>query len=142
MRADLVKATTVSGAITISACANDVKSESVSGTQFISCDAGTVDVDAVSGKVHVEGACEAWKIDSVSGGVELLCTVAPTRKIDIDTVSATARVALPGEIRGFAADISSMSGKIVNEFGPNRYGTCALPIHMDSMSGSLMITRL
>ena len=142
VRADLVKATTVSGAITISACANDVKSESVSGTQFISCDAGTVDVDAVSGKVHVEGACEAWKIDSVSGGVELLCTVAPTRKIDIDTVSATARVALPGEIRGFAADISSMSGKIVNEFGPNRYGTCALPIHMDSMSGSLMITRL
>ena len=142
VRADLVKATTVSGAITISACANDVKSESVSGAQFISCDAGTVDVDAVSGKVHVEGACEAWKIDSVSGGVELLCTVAPTRKIDIDTVSATARVALPGEIRGFAADISSMSGKIVNEFGPNRYGTCALPIHMDSMSGSLMITRL
>ena len=142
VRADLVKANAVSGAITISACANDVKSESVSGAQFISCDAGTVDVDAVSGKVHVEGACEAWKIDSVSGGVELLCTVAPTRKIDIDTVSATARVALPGDIRGFAADISSMSGKIVNEFGPNRYGTCALPIHMDSMSGSLMITRL
>lgn len=35
-----------------------------------------------------------------------------------------------------------MSGKIVNEFGPNRYGTCALPIHMDTMSGKLMLTRL
>lgn len=35
-----------------------------------------------------------------------------------------------------------MSGSIVNEFGPNRYGTCALPIHMDTMSGRLTITRL
>ena len=40
------------------------------------------------------------------------------------------------------SDISGMSGKVVNEFGPNRYGTCALPIHMDTMSGKLMITRL
>ena len=142
VRADLVKADTVSGDVTVSACANDVKVDTVSGAQFISCDAGKVKSDTVSGKVHIEGACDVWEIDSVSGGVELLCTVVPMQKIDIDTVSATARVALPGEIRGFVADISSMSGKIVNEFGPNRYGTCALPIHMDSMSGSLMITRL
>lgn len=142
VRADLVKVETVSGSVTVSACAGDVKAETVSGSLFISCDAQKVDVDSVSGKVHVEGACEEWKVDSVSGGVELVCTVAPTRKIDIDTVSATARVALPGEIRGFAAKLNSMSGRLVNEFGPDRYGTCALPIHMDSMSGSLMITRL
>lgn len=142
VRADEIKADTVSGHVTISACAVDVKANTVSGNQFISCDADKVDVDTVSGRIHVEGACEEWKVDSVSGGVELLCTVVPTKKIDIDTVSATARVALPGDIRGFVAKLSGMGGKVVNEFGPNHYGTCALPIQMDSMSGSLMITRL
>jgi len=142
VRADLIKASTVSGAVTVSACAIDIKADTVSGAQFISCDAEKVEADTVSGKVHIEGACETWDVDSVSGAVELICTVAPTKKIDIDTTSATARVVLPGDIRGFAAKLSGMSGRIVNEFGPDRYGTCALPIQMDSISGSLMITRL
>ncbi len=65
--------------------------------------------------------------------------VAPTRKIQINSMSANVHVALPGDIRGFVADISSMSGKIVNEFG--RTATVrALPIHMDTMSGKLMLT--
>lgn len=138
-----ISVTTVSGHATVSACAGDVSVTTVSGDQFISCDAGRVDVNVVSGKVHVEGACEQWEIDSVSGDVELLCTVAPTRKVDINTMSANVRLALPGEIRGFAAEISAaLGGSIVNEFGPNRYGTCALPIHMDTMSGKLIIARL
>ena len=114
----------------------------VSGKQFVSCDANRASVSVVSGKAHVEGACEEWEINSVSGGVELICTVAPTNRIQLSTVSGNARVTLPSDIRGFVADMSSMSGRIVNEFGPNRYGTCALPIHMDTMSGKLMITRL
>lgn len=51
-------------------------------------------------------------------------------------------VALPEDIRGFVAEASGLSTSIVNEFGPNRYGTCALPIRMDTVSGKLMITRL
>ena len=62
--------------------------------------------------------------------------------MQFNSMSANVHVALPGDIRGFVADISGMSGKVVNEFGPNRYGTCSLPIHMDTMSGKLMITRL
>lgn len=142
IRAKTINATTVSGPITVSACAEDVLTQTVSGNSFISCDADAVEASAVSGKVHLEGACDEWKISSVSGQVKLLCTVVPVRKIDVDTVSANVRVALPGEVRGFVAELSGMSGKIVNEFGPNRYGTCALPIHMDTMSGNLMITRL
>lgn len=142
VRAMQVKADTVSGDITISACAEEVKANTVSGRQFISCDAGKVKADTVSGKVHIEGACDTWDVDSVSGGVELICTDVPGRKIDIDTVSASATVALPGNIRGFVAKFSGMGGKLINEFGPDRYGTCALPVHMDSMSGSLRITRL
>lgn len=142
IRAKEVDVTTVSGNIRLSACAGDVDVTTVSGDQFISCDANKVDVNVVSGKVHVEGACETWEVNSVSGDVKLLCTVAPTRKIEISTMSGSAQVSLPEDIRGFVAQVSGLSGSIVNEFGPNRYGTCALPIQMETMSGKLMITRL
>ena len=143
VRVDRVEVTTVSGRAAVSACAGDVSATTVSGSLFVSCDADRVDVNTVSGETHIEGACAQWEVDSVSGDVELLCTVAPTRKVDINTMSANVRLALPGEIRGFAAEMSAaLGGSIVNEFGPNRYGTCALPIHMDTMSGKLMITRL
>ena len=141
-RAQMVKVGTVSGDVTVSACAGDVEVSTVSGDQFISCDANKVDVNTVSGDAHVEGACDEWCADAVSGDIELLCTVAPTKRIDLNTMSGSVRVALPADIRGFVADLSGMSGHITNEFGPNRYGTCALPIHMDTMSGSLLITRL
>lgn len=142
IRAKEISVTSISGDATVSACAGDVSVTTVSGKQFVSCDANRASVSVVSGKAHVEGACEEWEINSVSGGVELICTVAPTNRIQLSTVSGNVRVTLPSDIRGFVADMSSMSGRIVNEFGPNRYGTCALPIHMDTMSGKLMITRL
>ena len=142
IRAKEISVTSISGDATVSACAGDVSVTTVSGKQFVSCDANRASVSVVSGKAHVEGACEEWEINSVSGGVELICTVAPTNRIQLSTVSGNVRVTLPSDIRGFVADMSSMSGRIINEFGPNRYGTCALPIHMDTMSGKLMITRL
>ena len=135
--------TTVSGHATVSACADDIAVTTVSGNQFISCDAHKVDVNAVSGGVHVEGACDEWEVEVVSGDVELLCTVAPTKKVRISSVSSTVRLALPSEIRGFVVEKSSaIRCEIVNEFGPNRYGTCALPIRMETVSGKLLITRL
>ena len=142
IRAKEIDVTTISGSATVSACAGDVVVNTVSGRQFVSCDANRADLSVVSGRIHAEGASEEWEINSVSGDVEVLCTVAPTRKMQLNSMSANVHVALPGDIRGFVADISGMSGKVVNEFGPNRYGTCALPIHMDTMSGKLMITRL
>ena len=138
-----IEVTTVSGCATVSACADDVKVTTVSGHQFISCDAHKVDVNVVSGRVHVEGACDEWEVNSVSSEVELLCTVAPTKKIEIGSMHGSVRLALPGDIRGFVAEVSGPLGcEIVNEFGPNRYGTCALPIRMETMRGKLMITRL
>lgn len=135
--------TTVSGHATVSACADDIAVTTVSGNQFISCDAHKVDVNVVSGSVHVEGACEEWEVEAVSSDVELLCTVAPTKKVQISSVHSTVRLALPSEIRGFVVEKgSAISCEIVNEFGPNRYGTCALPIRMETVSGRLMITRL
>ena len=142
VRARKIGVNTVSGNATVSARAEEIEVNTVSGRQFISCDAGKADINAVSGSVHLEGACDEWEANSVSGEIELLCTLVPARKIELSTISGGVRVALPGDIRGFVADISGMSGSIVNEFGPNRYGTCALPIHMDTMSGRLTITRL
>ena len=92
--------------------------------------------------MHIEGACDDWDVSSVSGSVEIVCTVVPARKVQIATVSAGAHVWLPGDVRGFAASVSGMNASIINEFGPDRFGTCALPIHMDSLSGQLTITRL
>ena len=142
-RARDVEVTTVSGHATVSACADTIEVTTVSGGQFISCDAHKVDVNVVSGKVHVEGACDEWEISSVSGETELLCTVAPTKKVQISSVHGDVRLALPGEIRGFVAEATGALGcEIINEFGPNRYGTCALPIRMETMHGKLLITRL
>jgi len=142
-RAADIAVTTVSGHATVSACADTVAVTTVSGGQFISCDAHKVDVNVVSGKVHVEGACDEWEVSAVSGDVELLCTVAPTKKVQISTVHGDVRLALPDEIRGFVAEATGALGcEIINEFGPNRYGTCALPIRMETMHGKLLITRL
>ncbi|MBQ4264774.1 MAG: DUF4097 family beta strand repeat protein [Clostridia bacterium] len=143
VRADDIAVTTVSGRATVSACADTIEVTTVSGGQFISCDAHKVDVNVVSGKVHVEGACDEWEVSSVSGEVELLCTVAPTKKVQISSVHGDVRLALPGEIRGFVAEATGALGcEIINEFGANRYGTCGLPIRMETMHGKLLITRL
>lgn len=142
-RAADIAVTTVSGHATVSACADTIEVTTVSGGQFVSCDAHKVDVNVVSGKVHIEGACDEWEVSAVSGDVELLCTVAPTKKVQISTVHGDVRLALPDEIRGFVAEATGALGcEIINEFGPNRYGTCALPIRMETMHGKLLITRL
>ncbi|MCR4706902.1 MAG: DUF4097 domain-containing protein [Clostridiales bacterium] len=141
-RAERFGVSTVSGDIAVSACARDVAVKSVTGSLFVSCDASRVDADTVSGKTHIEGACDTWEVNAVSGPVELLCTAVPTDKISIATVSAQAKVALPSSIRGFAAEVSGPQKTIVNEFGPDRYGTCALPIRLETLSGKLILTRL
>lgn len=133
---------TVSGPVTVSAQTVDVACKTVTGDIYISCDAVKADADSVSGKVHIEGACDTWEVNTVSGEVELLCTVVPAGKITVGTVSATARLALPDSIRGFVAEASGPNAAIVNEFGPNRYGTCQLPIRLETLSGRLVITRL
>lgn len=142
-RAENIMVTTVSGHATVSALADTVAVTTVSGGQFIACDAHKADVNVVSGKVHAEGACDEWEVSSVSGEVELLCTVAPTKKVQISSVHGDVRLALPGTIRGFVAEATgALECEIINEFGPNRYGTCGLPIRMETMHGKLLITRL
>lgn len=143
VRAKRIAVTTVSGSATVSACADDVAVTTVSGDQFISCDALKADVNVVSGKVHAEGACEEWEISAVSGDVEMRCAIAPTKKIFISSMHANVHLALPDDIRGFAAEVKGPLGcELINEFGSNRYGTCALPIRMETMRGRMMITRL
>lgn len=141
-RAERLSVNTVSGDVTISACAQDIHAKTVSGALFISCDASRVDANTVSGKAHIEGACDTWDVSTVSGEAELLCTAVPVGKISINTLSAQAHVALPAGIRGFIAEASGPNTAIVNEFGPNRYGTCALPIRLETLSGKLILTRL
>lgn len=142
VRAGKIKAETVSGSVTVSAVAQAVEADSVSGEVFISCDAASVKGDVVSGKLHIEGACDNWDVDAVSGSAELICTTVPTGKIKIDTISGGVKLYLPESIRGFAVDFDSMGGSLRNEFGPDRFGTCTLPIKMDTISGKMLIAPL
>jgi len=142
VRARDLKIETISGSVTVSALAIAISAKSVSGNVFISCDCQKVTSDVVSGKLHIEGACDEWDVNAVSGRTELICTVAPAGKIKADTISASLLLTLPASIRGFVVEFESMSGKLTNEFGPDRFGTCALPIHLSTLSGDVMLTRL
>ena len=142
VRAADITAETISGCITVSALAQEIEVKSVSGDVFISCDAVGVKGDVVSGKLHIEGACDDLDVNAVSGSAELVCTVTPSKKINADTISGSVTLYLPGDIRGFAVTFESMSGSLSNEFGPDRFGTCALPIRLNTISGRMVITRL
>lgn len=142
VRARDLKIESVSGDITVSAMAIEINAESVSGDVFISCDAKSISAESVSGKVHVEGACDDWKVETVSGAAEMICTVVPSGKIKADSVSGNMTLWLPSSIRGFAVEFEAMNGKLTNEFGVNRFGTCALPIHLGTLSGNVVITHL
>ena len=142
-RAKLVSVTTVSGHAQVSASAREIAVTTVSGNQRIACRADKMSVSAVSGKVYAEGVCNEWEINAVHSDAELLCTAAPERRIQVSAMQGTVHLALPGDIRGFTAEMTgALGGKIVNEFGPNRYGNCELPIRMDTLHGTLIITRL
>ena len=140
VRCARLKASTVFGPIEVSATAEDIALRTVSGAMKVEMDAVRLDADAVSGAIVASGACDEWSVNSATGPVELLCSVVPSGKIVVGTVSADARVALPESIRGFVAELSG-TGAIVNEFGPDRYGTCQLPVRLESISGKLIITR-
>ena len=142
VRASDIEVESISGSVTVSAMAEEISAQSVSGDVFISCDAVSVKGDVVSGKLHIEGACDEWDVNAVSGRAELVCTVPPTRKISADSISGSVTLFLPGSIRGFAVEFESMSGSLTNEFGADRFGTCALPIHLNTISGRMIISRL
>lgn len=142
VRARDLKVESVSGNVTISAMAIEISAESVTGDVFVSCDAKSVSAESVSGKVHAEGASDEWKVETVSGLSEIICTVVPGGKIKAESVSGNMTLWLPSSIRGFAVEFDAVNGKLTNEFGVNRFGTCALPIHLDTLSGNVVITRL
>ena len=142
LRASAIKVDTISGNVTVSAMAQKINAKSISGDVFISCDAVSVEGDVVSGKLHIEGACDTWNANAVSGSTELVCTAAPMGKINVDTISGGASIYLPATVRGFAVTFESMSGTLINEFGADHFGTRALPIHLNTISGSMRIARL
>ena len=142
VRARNLKIETISGCVRISALAIAIAAKSVSGEVFVSCDCQKISCDVVSGKLHIEGACDEWEVNAVSGKTEMICTVVPGGKIKADTISGNLMLALPASIRGFVVEFESMGGRLTNEFGPDRFGTCALPIHLNTLSGSMIIARL
>ncbi len=135
-------ANSVSGDLDVEVVTQKVTVTTVSGNMSVSAKANVISTRSVSGNMEVDGVYNSIHLDTVSGDIQLLCTEVPTERIKITTLSGNAHLAVPEDIRGFKAEASGIHASIQNEFGPNRYGTCALPISFESMSGELNISKL
>ncbi len=131
----------VSGNVDVRGSAQEVHASSVSGSVGISGKAEIMDCNAVSGKIVLSGEYDEIDVDNVSGTVSVNCERIPLGKVKIGTLSGAARLALPADIQGFSVESSCLSGAVINQFGVDRYGTCALPIRFDSVSGKLTILK-
>jgi DUF4097 and DUF4098 domain-containing protein YvlB len=158
----LIEAETVNSGITIAAGSKEVRAESVNGGVEVACPCRRVEASAVNGPVTIRGASgvveastvngrllveggrfERAQLESVSGGVEFTGDLDAGATLDVETVSGHVELGLPA---GVSADfsISSFSGPITNEFGPeprriSRY-TSEKELEFSTGSGGATVT--
>ena len=135
-----VLANSVSGRITVEGNAELISVTTVSGDQIVKGNASRANLNTVSGSILVFGVFDEYDVDSVSGKVNMDCRE-KVEKVHVSTVSGTARVALPYDIHGFVAESNGIGGKLINDFGTNRFGTCEASVHFDSVNGKMIIVR-
>lgn len=113
-----VHAGTVNGAIEITASANEVEAETVNGRIRIRGSRGEVSAATVNGSIEVEGEdFEDAEFGSVSGDIEFRGGVSRRGSLNIESHSGTVTLYLPSDISA-EFEITTFSGKIVNELGP------------------------
>lgn len=139
--AEKVHVNTVSGQIDAEVHADSVDVTTVSGGQTVDGITQKVEMNSVSGTIRCQCFADEYDAESVSGNITIACKGIPGGKIKMSTVSGSATLVLPSDIKGFRAETSGIGGIASNDFGVDRYGTCALPIRFDSMSGKLTISR-
>lgn len=158
----LIEAETVNSGITIAAGSKEVRAESVNGGVEVSCPCRRVEASSVNGPVTIRGASgvveastvngrllveggsfERAQLESVSGGVQFQGDLDSAATLDVETVSGSVELVLPANA---SADfsISSFSGAITNEFGPeprriSRY-TSEKELEFSTGSGGATVT--
>jgi DUF4097 and DUF4098 domain-containing protein YvlB len=113
-----VSASTVNGNVDITASANEVEAETVNGRITISGSRGDVVAGTVNGSIEVSGAeFESAEFSSVSGDIEFRGALSRRGSIQFESHSGSVILYLPSDVSA-EFEVSTFSGKIVNELGP------------------------
>lgn len=142
--ADALELHTTSGSIEVSNVQSDtLDMDSVSGE--LTAEGGSfekVTADTVSGEINLEAQrMNEIKANSTSGEVNAFLNEMPAR-VDIDTISGSAKVAIP-ENDGFTVKYDSVSGDFNCDFAlaHDTYKEGGSDISVDTVSGSIDIIK-
>lgn len=113
-----VRAGTVNGDIDIASSSSEVEAETVNGHITIRGGRGDLSASTVNGTIDVEGeGFESAEFSSVSGDVRFRGDVSRRGSLSIESHSGSVTLYLPSKVSA-EFDVSTFSGKIVNELGP------------------------
>ena len=128
--------------VTVPASVRTVELDLVSASYRVETDGlDLLDVDTVSGSGSVQaGTLGKLVLDTVSGSLNAhIRDTDGTERLDVDSVSGSAEFILDGD-RKVDAGFHSVSGKLDSDMELSS-DEDALPVHMDSVSGSLVIRK-
>jgi DUF4097 and DUF4098 domain-containing protein YvlB len=117
-KASEVSVETVNGSLEISGPSRRVEAGSVNGTVTIRGAGGEVEASTVNGALTVEGSTfSRASLETVNGSVRFVGALAAGATLTAESVGGSVDLVLPKDV---AADfsISTFSGEIQNEFGP------------------------
>ncbi len=101
---------------------------------------GHLDIETVSGDVKFTGSVREATLNSVSADCELRLDLG-VQRIDTESVSGDITVYLTEE-QGFSANLDSVSGHIISEFGYSSHGDFSCRIDGESVSGDITIRKI
>jgi DUF4097 and DUF4098 domain-containing protein YvlB len=147
---------TVNGAIEADGSSTRVQAEAVNGAVTLTGLSGNIEASTVNGPLVVAGGrLTRGEFESVAGPVKVQAGLSDGARLDVQTVSGAVELALPEGVSA-AVQVSTFSGSIVNEFGPqaasgNRFttqkslsftaGSGAANVEVQTLSGNVTLRR-
>ena len=118
-----VDAETVNGGITINGASTRVDAGTVAGTIRLEGLTGEANAECVSGRIEVRGgSLTTGDFSTVSGDIIFDAGITGRESFDFETHSGSVTLILPADISA-EFDVSSFSGDIFNELGPQAHRT-------------------
>lgn len=146
-----------SGDLVVKNISGNLKTAAISGDANIECIKGTVEFSSASGSLTVKGNASNIEAITVSGDLYYDGTVSATGRYTLKTTSGDVKMAIPDDIPGFNAFLSSYSGDVVTDFPitldrpsqhkavnqrlVGKYKEGGAQIKIDSFSGDVVLTK-
>jgi DUF4097 and DUF4098 domain-containing protein YvlB len=113
-----IQASAVNGTISLDAEAARLHAEAVNGAIKVTGGSGELEASCVNGTIDVTGGTfDEASCSTVSGDITWSAVLAKRGSLSLDSHSGSVELSLPKSIDA-EFDISTFSGKIVNELGP------------------------